>query len=697
MAVLENIRKKGGIIVSVVIGISLLAFILGDFVPRGITNYDIVTINGKSISYQAYEQNVEERTRYYQQRMGDNFDERMQDMVREETWQAMINEEISLQEYEKTGLKVSPEELFDLVQGPNPVATIRNIPAFTNPQTGEFDRSALINFLKNKDSDPEASAQWYMLEKELLREHYAQKYFNLVSKGIFIPKFLVENENIEINKKMDFDYIIKQYSTIADSTIRLTRSDLKKYYDANKHQWEQNTSRDIEYVVFDIVPSDEDRAAANRWMEKIKPDFEKAEDAALFVNMNSHVPFDTKFYTREQLPVQVAELFEGTEGDMAGPYQESDVLKLVRLAKIENRPDSVKARQIILALRQQSQQDAVRLSALADSIKDAIENGADFTGLALRYSADPAVAANNGDIGWLQESTAVAGSIFAQFFDLKKGEVLKVETPQGIFIGQVTERGREVKKVQIATLQYRISPSSRTEQTLYSQASKFAMENRTGESFNAAVEDQNLNKRMAAHLGENDRQIAGLSAARPVVRWTYEAQKGDVSDVFNLPNAYVVAHLKEIRKKGHAPLEQVQAEVSLAVRKEKKAEQISASLSEAVPKAASFGDLALQLGLPVESATGITFSSFSVPGAGIEPKLIAAATSLDEGNISQPVEGANGVFLLTVKRITFSADSASLEEAKTRLSAAFVNRSMSEPIQAVNKAAEIEDMRSKFY
>ncbi|MDR0713663.1 MAG: SurA N-terminal domain-containing protein [Bacteroidales bacterium] len=698
MAVLEDIRKKGGIIVSVVIGISLLAFILGDFVPRGSSNYDIVKINGKTISYQAYEQKVEERTQYYQQRMGGNLDDRMQDMIREEAWQAMLNEEITVQEYKKIGLTVSPEELFDLVQGPNPSPTIRGITAFANPQTGEFDRSILVNFLRNKDSDPVASAEWNMLERELLKERYTQKYFGLISKGFFTPKFIVENENTEINKKVDFDYIMRPYSSIADSTVSLTRSDLKKYYEANRQQWEQNTSRDIEYVVFNIVPSEEDRAAADKWMEKIKPDFEKAEDAAMFVKSNSHVPFDAKFYTKDELPVQVTELFDGTEGDMAGPYQESDVLKLVRLVKIENRPDSVKARQIVLVPRQQSQQDVARLSALADSIKNAIESGGDFTSLALKYSADPAVANNRGDLGWIQESTTAAGSIFAQLFDLKKNEALKVEMPQGgIFIGQVTERGRETKKVQIATLQHRISASSRTEQGLYSQASKFAMENRTEESFNAAITAQNLNKRVAGHLGENDRQIAGLSSARPVVRWAYEAQKGDVSDVFNLPNAFVIACLKEIRKKGHASLEQVQSEVSLAVRKEKKAKQIAASLSETVQKAASFGDLALQLELPVESATGITFSSFSVPGAGIEPKLIAAAISLDEGKISPPIEGSNGVFLLTVKQITALADSASLEEAKMRLSATSVNRSMSESLQAINKAAEIKDMRSKFY
>ncbi|MDR0814650.1 MAG: SurA N-terminal domain-containing protein [Bacteroidales bacterium] len=700
MAVLEDIRRKGGIIVSVVIGISLLAFIVGDFVPRGNTSYDVVEINGKSVSYQDFEQRVTELTQQYQaqqQRMtgSSSLDENTQEMVRERAWQMLINDEIATQEYKKVGMTVSPEELFDLIQGPNPSPTIRQIPAFTNPETGDFDRAALISFLKNKNNDPQAAAEWNMLEKELLKERFAQKYINLISKGLFTPKFLIENENNEINRKVDFDYILKPYSSIADSTIKLTTSDMKKYYNENRQQWEQKATRDIEYVVFNIVPSDDDRTAGNKWMEKRIPEFMTAPDANQFVNLNSNVPADKKFYTQEQLPEQVASLFNGNLGDISDAYTDGDVLKVARLAKIENRPDSVKARSIVIIPRQQSETAAI-LTARADSIKKAIEGGADFAKLALQYSADPSVTTNNGDIGWIQESTTAAGSIFAQFFDLKKGEVMKTETQQGIFIGQVTERGKEVKKVQIATLQYHITPSSRTEQILYSQASKFAMENRTDDRFNETATAQNLNKRVASYLGENDRQIVGLTQARQIVRWAYGAKKGEVSDVFNLPDAYVVAILKDIREEGFAPLQQVQTEVNLTVRREKKAEQLSATLADAAGKAASFSDLALQLGLPVESASSITFSSFSVPGAGIEPKLIAAASVLDEGNISQPIEGANGVFLLTVKQIS-APDSASFEQAKIRLNSTSVNRSISESMQAINKAADIKDMRSKFY
>jgi peptidyl-prolyl cis-trans isomerase D len=281
-------------------------------------------------------------------------------------------------------------------------------------------------------------------------------------------------------------------------------------------------------------------------------------------------------------------------------------------------------------------------------------------------------------------------------FNLKKGELSTIESGQAVFVIQQTERGKEVKKVQIATLQYNINPSPRTEQITYSQASKFAIENRTEKQFDETAASLNLNKRMATYLGENDRQIPGLQSARQIVRWVYEAKLGQVSDVFTIDNSYVVAIVKTIRKKGFAPAKQVVVEMDFAIRREKKAAQIATQLSEAAKSVHSFSELANNLNLPIETATGVTFSAFSVSGAGIEPQLIAAAASLSEGNISQPVEGVNGVYLLTVKQIVDPEETGG-EQAKERLGVTYSNRSMSESMQALRKAANLVDMRSFFY
>ena len=702
MAVLENIRKKGGVFVSVLIGLALFAFIIGDFLPGGRKNrgggrsYDVAKVAGRTLTIQTLEAKIEDVTNLYKQQTGQNgIDDRMRDMIHDQAWQMLISETLMQIQYDQIGLKVSPEELMDVINGPNPNPRIRQY--FTDPQTGEFNRSALMNFLKNKNSDPNAAAQWNMLEKSFLEERYMEKYNGLVGKGISVPDFMAENENRELNKKVDFDYIVQRYASIPDSAVKVSSDDLKAYYKKHKKQWEQTASRDMDFVVFPIVPSDDDRAAAQEWIEKIKPEFEQAADPVQFVKLNSRTPADTRFLTREQLPVQVAGLFDEQVGFTTEPYQESETWKIVRLAKAENRPDSVKVRQIVVVPKQQTQAAYKDAVTLADSIKTAIEKGGDFAKLAVKFSADPAVASNNGDLGWLHEADMQAGAMSESLFSLKKGEVSTFEeSGQGIFVWQVIERGKEVKKVQVATLQHNITASSRTEQILWAQASRFAVENRTEQKFTETAASQNLNKRVASYIGENDRQIAGLQSARQVVRWAYKAKKGEVSDVFTVDNSYVVAILKDIRKKGYAPVNQVVAEMDVAIRREKKAAIIAAQLSAAAENAPSFSDLAAGLNLPVETASAITFSAFSIPGVGIEPQLIAAAASLSEGNISQPVEGNNGVYLLTVKQIVESEETG-VEQAKERLGITYSNRSISESAQALRKAANIEDWRSKFY
>jgi len=694
MTVLGFIRKRGEIIV-IVIGVALLAFVIGDFIPGiGTRNFDIAKVAGQTLSWQQFEAKIDEVSNRFQQQLGGQLDDRMRDIVHDQAWQMLIDETVMQQTFERIGLTVSPEELWDVITGFNPPPIIRH--EFSNPETGEFDRSWLMNFLRFKDTDPNAVAFWNMVERLILDDQLLQKYNTLIGRGIFVPDFMAENENHEINRQFNFDFIVQSYFSIHDSLINVSNNDLRDFYRRNQNRWEQTASRDIEFVVFNVVPSEDDHAAAQAWIERIKPEFQEAEDPFQFIRLNTRAFADTRFFTREQLPLQAAELFDEPVGSMAGPFQEGESWRLIRLVNSENRPDSVNLRQIVIVPREQTQASYTEALALADSIKTAIERGADFARLAVQHSADPAVATNNGDLGWVHEAM-VQGSIMEPIFDMRRGEVSIIETGQGvILVAQVAERGREVRKVQIATLQHDILPSTRTDQIIYSQASRFAIENRNERQFDETVAAQNLTRRMANNIGENDRQLPGLFSARPIIRWAFDARQGEVSDVFALDNMYVVAILKNIRRSGVAPINDVIAEIDFEVRREKRGELIASQFLDATRNAQSFSELALNLNLPVESALGVTFSSFSVPGAGIEPHLIGAVTGTDEGVISNPVKGINGVFLFMVTQVT-EPEEIGVEIARERLRITLFNRSMSEPLQALRNAAKIEDMRSKFY
>ena len=704
MATLEKIRSKGGILVAGVIGLSLLAFILGDFLDSrksslfSSNKQNAGEIAGTSIPIQQLEQKITDLTEIYKMNSGQgNVDEKTLEGIREQAWQQIVNDEVMGKEYDKLGLTVSSDELFDLVQGANPHQIVRQI--FTNPQTGEFNKANLLTFLKNMDQDQTGKQKmfWLYVEDQIKTDRINTKYTNLIRKGLSAPTFLAKNDFIENNKKADLNYISLKYNTISDSAIKIASSDLKKYYTDHKFLFDQSASRDIEYVSFDVVPSKIDRVAAEDWINKVKPDFTTATEVEQFVNGNSDVQYNDKSFKPGQLPDSLNNfMFSASVGDIYGPYLENGSYKLARLYKVVSLPDSVKARHILIAPISQTKEAGVVAKAIADSIKNVLDKGGDFAELAKKFSNDKSNAEKGGDLGWFQEGLMVKPFSDA-VFEGKKGETKVVETRFGYHIVQILDKGKEAKKVKVAIVERKIEPSQPTFNQVYATAMKFASENRTYPQFNATITKQNLAKKLATNISETDKAIPGLDQPRLVLRWMYSSDKLTISEPIDLGDRYIVAALTAIRKKGTAPLEQVKSEVELQVRKEKKAEKLAEQITKAKLGASTIQDLSLKLITPVEVANGIAFSAYSLPNSGIEPKVIAAGTSIGKSKLSEPIDGNNGVFVVYVSGITNAPASKDFAESKQRMDYTFQTRASYDSYNALRKLANIVDNRAKFY
>jgi peptidyl-prolyl cis-trans isomerase D len=704
MATLEKIRSKAGIAAAAVIGLALLGFILQDLFDsrkslfRSSKN-DIGKIAGDEIPLQRFQQTEAEMTENYKLLYNvPSLDDKMQDQVREQAWQQIINEEVMDKEFKKVGLTVSSDELAEMFIGPNPHPFIKQM--FTNPQTGEFSRAAVSQFLKMTDDDQPITNEdlakkrqiRLYLEKELLNQRINVKYINLIAKGLSAPKFLAQNEATETDKKVDFNFIVQRYTSISDAAVKYTNSDLEKYYKEHKYLYEQTASRDIEYVSFDILPSDEDREAVEKDINKIKPDFVAATEVEDFVR--PYNPYEDKNYKQSDLPDSVGKfMFSAKVGEVYGPYFENGSYKLARLYKIVELPDSVKARHILLAVKDPAQ--AENIKKMADSLKTVIEKGGNFEALAKQYSDDKGSAEKGGDLGWFKEGAMVKPFNDAAF-ESKKNEIKVIQTQFGYHILQVLDKSKDTKKVKVAFIELKLDPSKATYDKIYGAAMKFASENRTYQQFNASVTKQNLLKKPAYNIPENAKSIEGLDDARPIVKWAYSAKPNDVSEPITIGNdKYVVAALVNAREKGIAPLEQVKNQVELEVRKQKKAEMLVENINKAKAGVKTIQDLALKLNTPVETALGLNFNSFSIPNAGVEPKIIAIATNYAKDKLSRPFDGNNGVYVLYVTNIV-NPPSTDYSEYLQRLDASYATKAY-ESTQALIKAANIEDNRSLFY
>lgn len=705
MATLEKIRNRAGVLVAVVIGFALLAFILGDFLNSGKTlfsdsQFEIAEIAGKSISYQKYQKELNDIIEINKFSTGKStLDEATTQKIQSQTWSQLEREYVLADEYANLNMDVSSQELWDMVQGENIHPIIQNL--FTNPETGELNTMAVIRFLKTYDQDPtgQQKAYWLFVEDQMIQERMFTKYTTLISKGLYTTKAEAQNELNNINKKVDFDFVIQNINTIPDSLIEIKNGDLKKYYDNHQNEYKQEASRNIEYVTFDVVPSEADKKATEEWINNIKGDFANTENDKEFVNLNSDIQFNNINYKKDELPEQLKDvMFDADKGFMYGPYFENDAYLLAKLSEVNYVPDSVKARHILIQPTQQ--QNSNQVFAIADSIKNLLEKGADFASLSSQFSSDKAANEKGGDLGWFRANQMVY-PFSDTCFSSKVGEYKLVATQYGLHIVQVTNKSKDEKKVKLAILGRKLEPSSETYQMTYAAASKFAGNNTTYEKFQKAIEEEGLTKKIATNIKESDQQLAGLESPRELIRSIYKTDNLNIitsqnNPIFELGDRFIIGFVNELKEEGIAPLEQVKAQVIVQVKKEKKAEYLAEKFKEALQENNALENLASKFNTEVFEATDISFRSYSVPNAGIEPKLVAVATSANTDQITGPVKGDNNVFVLKVNSTTVT-ENANVELQQAQSMMQFQNRASYEAYEALKETANIVDKRAKFY
>ncbi len=698
MATLERIRNRAGVLVAVVIGLALFAFILGDLINSGGSLFnraqmEVAEIAGTSIPYEQYQAKIDESEnlqKLFSQQAA--LDEQSQIQIRERVWQDLLRTNIMQPKYEKLGLEIHEDELMDMVQGQNIHPIIQQ--QFGDPQTGQVNKEYINMLLKNLDNDPRARAYWMYIEQEVIKDRLFTKYLNLIRKGLYVTSLQTKRSFADRTNKVDFDYAVAKYSSVSDSTIKVSSSDLKDYYNAHKNDYKQQASRDVEYVVFPIKASDEDTKAAEEWIRKAKDEFVASAEPKQFVNLKSDTPFDAKYHKESELPAEFGSWALSTSvGGVKGPVFDGNSYKVARLVDVKMMPDSVKARHILVSPKGQSQQDYNNAKSQADSLLSILKRGGNWNDIASRFSSDPGSKDKGGDLGWFP-SGVMEQSFDAACFNNKKGEISVVETRYGFHILEVTERGKESKKAQVAILERKVVPSSHTTQLIYAKAAEFAGTNKTYDKFVAAANAQKLTPRYANNLLQNDRNIAGLESPREMVRWAFKNEKGTVSTVFEFGDLYVVGVITNIREEGIAPLKQVSDDVKVKVIREKKAEMLSQKVKDAM-KSGNIADVARSINSTVERAEKVSFSSYTLPSAGIEPAVIGTATTVAEGKLSGPVKGNAGVYVLAVTAST--KEDGDLNSEKFRLSNMYQSRAYYEAFEALKTNANITDKRYNFY
>jgi len=691
--------------IAIVIGLALGAFILGDMLNSGSnlmrpSQMKIAEIDGESVQYPEFQKKVEELSEIYKMNSQQNqIDENTWEQIREQVWQGYLQENILGKATENLGITVGAEELFDLVQGANPHPIIQQL--FRNPQTGELDKSMIIQFLKSLETSatPQQKSYWLYIENQIKQDKIRSKYNNLVSKGLYVTSDEAKKSLEAKSKSANFQYVVLNYASLADADVPVSDSELKAYFSKHEDEYKQDKTRKIEYITFEVLPSAADNAATQKWVADSKQEFATVTDNAQYINVNSDTRFDASFYKKEELPAAIGEwAFSAQQGDFYGPYFENNEYKLAKIDQFKMLPDSVQASHILI--NPQTVGSVEKAQALVDSLKRNIELGGNFAEVAMKYSEDPGSKLKGGDLGWFKRRQMVPEFEEAAF----TGEVNKlvvVATRFGFHLIKPTKKGKETNQVRIATLTRKVEPSTETYQKIYGETSKFASENQSYADFQKSIVDQKLDKKVAT-LKENDREVAGLEQSRALVRAAFAAEEGNImvnnegSPIFEFGNKFVIGAMTQATEEGPSTFEEAKIRVELAVRKEKKAKMLAEKLQNAAAGQSDLSSVASKLSTDVKDASGVNFTTFSIPAVGFEPAVIGTVCSLAEGKLSAPIEGNNGVYLAKVTSFSTNADN-DVKGEKVRLAQSVGYRAGSQVFESLKKLATIEDKRAKFY
>jgi peptidyl-prolyl cis-trans isomerase D len=715
MAVIGYIRKHSAIAV-ILVGISLVAFLVGPNLidwAKNVLGYssgpgskrEVGIINGRSLSVVEFEgltlKNVE-LAKINQQKPDLTAEEIFN--IKDQTWSQRLNEVIMQAEYDKLGLTVSTDEMIDLLRGNNPHRLIRQY--FVN-ENGMYDPNLVVQYMQNIDQlPPRDRAQWENFKEFIYNDRLSNKYRGLLSKGFYVPGALAKIDYKNSSDFVGFRYAGIKYIDIADSLVEESTEDqYRDYYDKNKHMYFENKSRDIEYVIFNILPSAEDLHAIEEETMDIFADWTKSSNPTEYVNNIPGNIYDSSWYAKGELSVFIDSLmFSEEPGIFVEPYKDGPSWYMAQLIDRQIRPDSASAEHVLIAYNgafrsdpniTRTKEEAV---LLADSIYTVLRG--DVTKLpeiAIAMSDDGSVVNNNGNIGWFKDGQMVYAFNKAAI-NGKVGDLVLTETPFGYHIIHVTGLTDAEERVRVAQIEVPIEYSSKTFDEYYGIAARFAGENNTREKFDQATIDQGLEKREAKFLREMQMNLPAMENTRQVVRWVFwdNREAGDVSPLFDIGGQFLVVVYTVGREGGVIPFEDMKERLATPLLNERKADYIKEKINELGTD--DIYVIAQAFNTTVDTNENLTFSSRNLPGYGTENDVLGQLFALNEGANTGVLVGNGGVFVMEVDKV-FKApdldDYTSYANPKKMSFESFLNNNY--PFQALENNAEILDYRRYFY
>jgi peptidyl-prolyl cis-trans isomerase D len=709
MSVIQNIRDKYiGIVVTTIV-VALVGFLIMDAMQSNVRNIFssdrtlLAEINGKRIdakNFEAIRQRYEDNMKA--QKKGQALTETEKNSLNDQVWNDILNENLVASENEKLGIALTDKELQDMEVGPYADPMIKQ--SFTDPNTGIFDPSKVSEYLTSLsqgkgEEQVTKRNQWREFEESMIKSRMNSKYNDLVTKGIYIPTFVLNDMARERASIAAISYVKLPYEMINDNEVKVSDDDIKAFMKKKENLLKsEEAMANADYVVFDIVPTADDSAASLGLLNKIRGEFDSTKNNEEFVNQYSEESMKDIFMSQDKLPAdKAAEIMAAGVGTVIGPFLDNGSFKLVKVTDKKTLPDSVKASHILIGIGQQRSEEAAKL--IIDSIETAIKGGANFEQMAATRSEDKGSAQKGGDLGYFGQ-----GQMVAEFndacFNGKVGDLKVVKTQFGYHLIRVQDQKDFKPGVKLATVVKALQSSEATIQAVYAKAAEFKSKANDSKSFAETAKKMSKDKRVASSITKTQQVLPGLGSAREISRWMFDAKIGEVSGVFNLSDKCVIANLTSRQEKGSLPdVATIRPQLEYYLKREKKGQM----LMEKAKGKTSLDQIAALGATTVKNIDSLLLAGGGNDSLGYEPKVIGAAFNKALLNkVSPGIPGEQGVFFVNVRNINQpplgkNEPNPAMNMERQQQMQQMAGQMQGSIPQALKKKAKIVDNRSNFF
>jgi peptidyl-prolyl cis-trans isomerase D len=709
MATLQKIRDKGTLLV-IVIGIALLAFVLGDLLTSGTTLFGraqdrAFVVNGEVISTKEYADKITEFEEFQKMVSGQtSLDENTSAQIREAVYQQMVRQRLLNNQTKKLGLDVTKEEINDLVHGESISPVLQQLPFFVDPQTGIFSRNALIDFINTinmPSPGPQEQAMvdqykslWLFIEDMIRTQRLEEKYISLLSNSV-ITNDLEAKTTFDLSQKnADIEYAMQSYFTMPDSAVTVTDKEIKAFYDKHKKTFRMEAPLvKISYFTKEVLPSSEDFAEVEAESRTAFNELAATTNPATVVADYSQSPYRDAFVSEYMLtPDQIEFVRSAAINEMYGPSREGNSFQIIKLIDKKVAPDSVHLRMMSIPDASMVGMDSV-VTNFVDSIYGQLQAGASFA--AVSNSLNP--NSNGGDVGWAREIDLVSfgSEMINAAFNAPVGQPVKLTVPGQQLIIQVEERTRPVNKFKLALIDMPVLASEKTSNNIDNELNQFVATSDVGDNFNELAAEKGYMVLPNITVSANDFTLNQIPGTRQVITWAANEKKTGSVRKFDLTNLRVIARVDQVIPSGTTPLSEVSSNIRMQLTNDKKAEKMIADLE--AKNLTSIEAYATAMNTFSDTVRFVNFNTQNITGLGFEPVLNAVSAFAPLNTVVGPLKGNMGVFVTRVANRSEGAESYDAEAQKNSMLNENAYRLQMQSVEVLKEKLGVEDNRYRFF